>query len=66
MRKPGTEHWLVYAKACMAVPPTTMRMVEVEIKGLPETDPEQLNNQCVLFENKEQNLWLCIFGNHRE
>ena len=39
MRKPGTEHWLVYAKACKAVPPTNMRMMEVQIKGFPETDP---------------------------
>ena len=25
MRKPGTEHWLVYANVCKAVPPTTTR-----------------------------------------
>ena len=52
-RKPGTKHWLVYAKACRAVPPTTTRMVEVEIKGFPG-DPEQLNNREVLFEKRKQ------------
>ena len=41
MREPGTKHWLVYAKAWMAVPPRTTRMVEVEIKGFPGTDPKQ-------------------------
>ena len=54
MRKPGTKHWLVYAKAWMAVPPRTTRMVEVEFKGFPGTDPEQLNNKCVLFEKLKQ------------
>merc|ERR1711951_244363 len=50
-RKP--EHWLVYAKAWKAVPPTTTRMVEVEIKEFPG-DPEQLNNRDVLFEKLTQ------------
>ena len=53
MRKPG-KHWLVYAKACTAVPPITTRMVEVEIKGFPGTDPEQLNKREVLFEKRKQ------------
>ena len=48
-----SEHWLVYAKACKAVPPTTTRMVEVEIKGFPG-DPEQLNDREVLFEKRKQ------------
>merc|ERR1712112_31744 len=34
--------------------PTTTRMVEVEIKGFPGTDPEQLNNKCVLFETLKE------------
>ena len=50
-RKP--EHWLVYAKAWKAVPPTTTRMVEVEIKKFPG-NPEQLNNRDVLFEKLTQ------------
>ena len=54
MMKPETEHCLVYAKACTAIPPTTTRRVEVEIKGFTEIDPEQLNNQCVLFEKLKQ------------
>ena len=54
MRKPGTEHWQVYAKAYTALPPTTMRMLEVEIQGFPETDPEILNPQCVLFGKLKQ------------
>ena len=34
--------------------PTTMRKVEVEIRGFPGTDLEQLNKHDVLFEKLKQ------------